>query len=293
MSKDLQQDVEQQVDGAMNEALERAPGPWRRLVDHATRTHALTLAAGLAFFGLISLAPAIGFAFGVLRLVLSDATVSGMTEALESSFPQTLGLADLIGHMENQAGGYAGLSLLVLLWPATTLASGWTRALDAVNEEDDSTGGGRGLRGRAKGLVLGGVLMLAFLALLAGVTASTAMAGEGRTALLGVTAVAAVGVQFGMCLAIYRWLPTHRHSLRSLWRGAAWATAGVVAATLAFAFALGFADQFAQRYPPALATAVVIGLWLYAANISLLLGEEYNALRRPAADEPAEDHGEE
>lgn len=280
MAENLQQDVERRVDGAVDEALEHVPGSWRRLAERAARTHALTLAAGLAFFGLISIAPAIGFAFGVLRLVLPDATVSGMTEALEQHAPTTLGFAELIDQMENQAGRYAGVALLVLLWPATTLASGWTRALDAVNEEDDATEGIRGLRGRARGLVLGGVLMLAFLALLAAVTASTALAGEGRTVLLGLTALGAVGAQFGLCLGIYRWLPSHRHPVRGLWRGAAWATAGVVAATLGFALALGFADQLAQRYPPALSTAVVLGLWLYAANISLLLGEAYNALRR-------------
>lgn len=248
-------------------------------MEHAGRTHTVTIAAGLAFFGLISLAPAISFGFGVLRLALPDGLVSAMSDGLADTFPETLGLADLIDQMEDQAGRYAGLSLVILLWPATTMASGWTRALDAINDVD-STSGVRGLKGRARGLALGGVLLLAFLVLLGAVTASTALAGQGRTLWLMATAVVAVGMQFGLCLAIYRWLPSQSHGLASSWRGATWATVGVVVSTAGFGLALTAADQLAERYPPALATAVVIGLWLYAANLSLLLGEEYNGIRR-------------
>jgi hypothetical protein len=39
--------------------------------------------------------------------------------------------------------------------------------------------------------------------------------------------------------------------------------------------------QIDDRYPPALSTALVLGLWLYAANVCLLLGDELNNLDRP------------
>lgn len=259
--------------------MERLPGPVQPLVADATRSHTLTLSAGLAFFGLISLAPAIGFALGMLRLVTGDATADALTNALEDTFPETLGLANLIDQMQDRAGRYAGLSLLVLLWPATTLASGWTRALDAVNEED-STGGLRGLRGRAQGLLVGGGLLAGLLAILGLAAAATTLAGAERPILLVVAVLGGAGVVFVFCLAAYRWLPTETHDVSTLWPGALLATAGVAVTTAGFAVALGYADQLADQYPPALSTAVVLGLWLYFANTALLLGEQYNAIRR-------------
>lgn len=62
--------------------------------------------------------------------------------------------------------------------------------------------------------------------------------------------------------------------------GAAWSTLGVAVVTVALALALTVADQLAQQYPPALSTAVVLGLWLYGANLSLLLGAELNTARQ-------------
>lgn len=274
---------------ATRTVVERLPGPVAPLVDAVTRSHTLTLAAGLAFFGLISLAPAIGFALGLLRLVTGDATAEALTSALEDTFPHTLGLADLIDQMQDRAGRYAGLAFLVLLWPATTLASGWTRALDAVNEED-STGGLRGLRGRAKGLLVGGGLLGGLLVILGLAATATTLAGGERPVLLVAAFGGGLGVIFAFCLAAYRWLPSESHDVATLWRGALIATAGVVATTVGFAVALGYADQLAEQYPPALSTAVVLGLWLYFANTALLFGEQYNAIRR-RRERPEEERG--
>lgn len=160
-------------DGALQEAAGTArdrvagvlPPTLQRAIEGATQHHTLTLAAGLAFFGLLSFAPAVALSLGVLRLVVGDQAVQQLVGALQNSYSETLGFSQLLEQMQGQAVRYAGAGLVLLLWPATTLASGWTRALDAV-EDNESPPGVRGVMGRLKGLALGLLLMVGVLGLL-------------------------------------------------------------------------------------------------------------------------------
>lgn len=256
----------------------RVPEGLRTVIEGAARHQTTVLAGGLAFFGLLSLSPAVGVGLGLLRLLAPDALVSTLVDTLKNSFPDTLGLANLLEQMEDRAGRYAGVALLVLLWPATTLASGWRRALDAVCEQE-TTPGVRGLIGRLKGVAVGLGLLGGMLVLVAAMVATTAMAGQRGPAIAAIV-VAAVTLQFGVSLLIYRFLPRASLPWSRLWRGAAWSTLGVFLVTVALALALTIAEQFAEQYPPALSTAVVLGLWLYGANLSLLLGAELNTARQ-------------
>jgi membrane protein len=266
-------------DKAQETVREKVPGPLRRLADRVRRHQTLTLAAGLAFFGLVSFAPALGLGMALMRLVTSPQALDALVEALKDGVGATLSLGDLLDQMEGQAGRYAGLSLLVVLWPATTLASGWTRALDAVNE-DDATPVLRGLWGRVRGLGVGLFMTTVLVGVVASIGYGTAV-GADRLVGVVVAGVAAVGLLFVFCLLVYRWLPSASRPWRSLTRGAAWATAGVVVATLGLVLLLTVVGQIDDRYPPALSTALVLGLWLYAANVCLLLGDELNNLDRP------------
>ncbi|HWB72803.1 MAG TPA: YihY/virulence factor BrkB family protein [Egibacteraceae bacterium] len=268
----------ERVEEALRHVGRRVPQPLQELVERAGRHQTMTLAAGLAFLGLVSLGPALAVGMALLRGLTSPQTATAVVDALKATFPETLGLADLIGQMEGQVGRYAGLSLVVLLWPATSLASGWLRALDAISEEE-ATPALRGLVGRAKGLGLGLALLAGFVLVVATMVAGTAFAGRRAAALAGLLAVTPASL-FVTCLALYRWFPSHRRRPWSLiWQGAAWATAGVFVATIGFALGLTLAEQLAGHYPPSLSTAIVVGLWLYGANACLLLGDEWNALR--------------
>lgn len=260
-----------------------APGRWapthlRRLVEQASKHHTMTLAAGLAFFGILSIGPAIGLGFGLVRLLVSPEAADSLVDLLSDTGSELLGLVDLLEQMEDRAGRYAGIALVVLLWPASTLASGWTRALDAVMETD-STGGMRGLRGRVLGLLPGGVLVAGLFLLLGLVTLGTALAGEDGVLVLVIVPIGGVLLAFLLNLVIYRWLPTETRPWRALWRGAAWATVGVALSTVGLALALALGQGLTDTYPPALTTIIVLGLWIYGSNVSLLLGAEHNELR--------------
>lgn len=269
------------VAGRVADVGERLPPALRAVIDGAARHQTPVLAAGLAFFGLLSLSPAVGVGLGLLRILAPDDVVHTMVDTLQGSFPETLGLSGLLEQMQDRAARYAGVGLLVLLWPATTLASGWRRALEAVCEQETAPAV-RGLMGRLKGLTVGLGLLGGMLSLVAAMVAGTALVGQ-RTAVLAGIAVAAVALQFGFSLVVYRVLPPESVPWDRLWPGAAWSTLGVALVTVGLGLALTAADQLAEQYPPALSTAVVLGLWLYGANLSLLLGAELNAARQSQA----------
>jgi membrane protein len=267
-------DTEQLADAAR----EQAPSTLVELVDRTSRHNVLMLAAGLAFFGLISIGPAVGVGFGLIRVLVSPEAADSLADTLEGAFDGQFGFADLFDQMEDRAGRYAGIGLLVLLWPATTLASGWTRTLDDI-AGTESGGGVRGLRGRVRGLIPGGILLGAVFLLLGIVTTGATLIGGEQLLLLPALGVFAVVVQVGLNLAVYRWLPTERAPWSRLWPGALWSSAGVILASLGLLAANAFGEGLADQYPPALTTSIVLGLWLYAANSALLLGAEYNEVR--------------
>lgn len=261
------------------------PEGLRAVIKGAARHQTTVLAGGLAFFGLLSISPAVGVGLGVLRMLAPDALVGTLVDSLQNSFPETLGLAGLLEQMEDRAGRYAGVGLLVLLWPATSMASGWRRALEAVHEQE-TTAAVRGLVGRVKGLAVGFGLLAGMLALVAAMVATTTMAGQ-RGAVVAVIVAAAVALQFGFALIVYRFLPQESVPWSRLWPGAAWSTLGVCVVTVGLALALTAAGKYADQYPPALSTAVVLGVWLYGANLSLLLGAEWNTARQVRRSPPA------
>lgn len=273
----VREQVPEQVSQAADVVVEHLPGPVREVIARAAEHHVTTLAGGLAFFGIISIAPALGIGLAAVRLVASDQTVTQVVDQL-SGLQATLGLGDLLRQMQGSVGRYAGFSVLALLWPATTLASGWTRALDAVHE-NDGDGGVRGLLGRLKGLGLGLVLLAGFLVLFAAMALATGLSGD-RAPAMALAVLGALVLAFATALLLYRFFPSgDRHAFRGSWPGALLATAGLALSTAALGAMLTWAESIAQKYPPSLTTAVVLGLWLYAGNVCLLLGAEYNEVR--------------
>ncbi|QBI19597.1 hypothetical protein ER308_08555 [Egibacter rhizosphaerae] len=258
-------------------AREQTPSLWVETLRGAGARNVLLLGAGLAFFGLISVGPSIAIGFGLLQFLASSEAVDAVIELLEDTPIDRFGLVDVLHEVEDQAGQIAGFSAVFLLWPATTLASGWARALnDAFGFEGP---GPTGLKGRLRGLIPGAVLLVAAFLLLIAVSFGTALVGEGVLIAL-VIVPGAIVVQLAVNLVIYRWLPSEQLPWRALWRGAVLATGGVVLGTLAFTAALVFVQGFGDQYPEQLATAIVLGLWLYLLNLALLTGAEYNAARR-------------
>jgi membrane protein len=265
------------VEQIKQDAQEKVPSLWQELAERASAHNLLMLGAGLAFFGIVSFGPAVAVGFGLLEIVASSDATDEIVDLLEDGVTDQFGLTDLIEQMEEQGGQYAGIGFLLLLWPATTLASGWTRALNDIYETGSA--GPSGLLGRVRGLIPGAVLVGGLFGLFATVTLGAALLGDDGARLAAAIIVGAVAVQVALVLVIYRYLPSDRRPWGNLWRGAVWATAGVVLGTGGFAAVLAFSGDFGEQYPEQLTTAIVLGLWLYVVNTALLLGAELNAIR--------------
>ncbi len=264
------------IEGHRERAEERVPSLWQDAVTRGRGHNLPILGAGLAFFGLISIGPAIAVGFGLLQFIASPDAVDAVIELLEDTPIDQFGLVDIMRDMEDQATQFAGFSLLFLLWPASTLASGWTRALNDIFELDAE--GPSGLKGRVRGLVPGSVLLFAVFLVFLAVSFGTALVGEGGLVAFAIIP-GTIAIQFAFNLVIYRYLPSARIAWSALWRGAGLATVGVVLGTLGFVALLTFSQDFADEYPEQLVTAIVLGFWLYATNVALLVGAEYSSAR--------------
>jgi membrane protein len=258
-------------------ASEYVPSSWQDAVAMGREHNLPILAAGLAFFGLISIGPAIAVGFAVLQFIGSPEAADAVIELLEDTPIDQFGLVDIMRDMEDQAGQFAGFSLLFLLWPATTLASGWTRALNDIFELDAQ--GPSGLKGRLRGIAPGSVLLVAVFVVFLAVSFGTALVGEDVLIVVAIVP-GVIAAQLVFNLVIYRYLPSQHLAWAELWRGAALATGGMVIGTLGFVALLTFSQDFADDYPEQLVTAIVLGFWLYAINTALLIGAEFNAARR-------------
>jgi membrane protein len=265
------------IEDQRERAEEHVPSLWKNAVEKGRDHNVPILAAGLAFFGLISIGPAIAVGFGLLQFIASPEAADTVIDLLEDTPIDQFGLVDIMRDMEDQAGQLAGFSVLFLLWPATTLASGWTRALNDIFELDES--GPSGLRGRLRGILPGGVLLLAVFLVFLAVSFGTALVGEGVVVAFGIIPGTIV-VQYAFNLIIYRYLPSRRLAWSALWRGAGLATLGAVLGTLGFVALITFSADFADEYPEQLVTAIVLGFWLYMINTALLVGAEYGAAKR-------------
>jgi len=144
------------------------------------------------------------------------------------------------------------------------------------------------LRGRGAALLLVGVIPIMMLgSLVASYAGTTVLGGSGARAAVGL----AFAVVFGFVVAvttvamIYRVFPRKAPDRRPTIAGALVAAASISVLSAAYVAYLRFAANFEQRYASAaLAAVVLLGLWLYAANVALLVGYRV-AEKRTVRDE--------
>jgi YihY family inner membrane protein len=256
--------------------VELLPGPVRDVVRRIQGDDVLILAAGLAFYALVSLAPFVILVLWVLSLLTSDAKVQELADQLARLAPNRLNLDEGFRRVA-ELGVRMGLgAFLALLWPATAYGAGIRRAFERLSPEARREA--RGLRGRALALALLGVMPPLALAGLVSSYLATTILGDGILALVGGWVLALV---FGFIAswvtvaAIYlifrpRPMPSSR-----LARGAATAAGSISVLSLGYVLFLNLATDFEQRYATSgLAAIVLLALWLFLANALILVGYE-------------------
>ena len=244
------------------------------------------LAAGVAFFALLALVPALVTLVSLYGLVADPADIQRNVDDVLAAAPREV--RDLVQSQLSSIvdGSPQGLrfgaiaGLVVALWSAS---SGMKHLIAAVNRayDEEETRGFIRLRGLSLTLTIGAALAL-LVALYALVIAPNSLSDEGSSNVLRTTLLVirwpllAIGAMVGLAI-IYRYAP-NRDEPR--WR---WVSPGAVIATLVWlAASVGFTIYSANfgRYNEtygALGAVVVVMLWLYISTFATIAGAELNA----------------
>ena len=263
--KDRALGIVRMVDGWLPDRLSRLA---RRFADGEL----LLSASSLAFYGLVSALPLLLIAFAFVEAVAGDDALRSFADQVAEQGPE--GSGQFLDQLVDNGGTFGFVTLLFTIWPATAYGGGLRRALSKHSEGAES---GSGLRGRLLGLSMVLVLPVVVLAGIPMMFLLSTLLGDGlvETALGWLLAlVAATLVGTALMTALY-----HAFSPRSLGLRQSLTGAGVTAALTAV-YSLGFVvylqlgdteDRFGGGV---IAVVVLLGLWLFVANILLLAGYE-------------------
>jgi membrane protein len=242
------------------------------------------LSAGIAFYALLSLFPAVIAAVSIYGLVANPETIRSQIDRLTQLLsPDTANiLGQQIKQITSGAGGALGLAtglgIAAALWSAS---SGMKALITGVNMtyDESETRKFLKLRGLALLLTLGAMLLMGAALLL--IVAFPAIANDWPTS-VRVTAsilrwlVLAVLLIVGLAV-LYRYAPD-RDNPRWNWVswGSAVATVLWVVASLAFSFYVSHFGNYNKTYG-ALAGIIILLFWMFLTAFVVLVGAELNA----------------
>ncbi len=263
---------------------------WRdiafRVKDELTRDHVSVVSAGVAFFGLLALFPAIGALISITGLFLDPGAIESQLESIASVLPQ-----DAASILQEQAQSVAsnsetGLGLTALIGVVLSLygaSKGMSTLMEGMNiaydEEEE-----RGIvKGYAVSFALTLVLILGLLIALGTTVVVPALLGSlglpdivvtlvewGRWPLLALFTVLGLSV-------LYRFGPSREDPE---WRWVTWGS--VVATILWVAGSVGFSiyvrnfGSYGESYG-ALGGVIILLTWLWLSAYIVLLGAEINS----------------
>ena len=258
----------------LDQLIERLPGPARTIISGLQQEDVFLLAAALAFYALVSVAP---FAILVLRLValvVGDNQVREVADTLARVLPPGVRVGEALQRVAELGPGLGVGALIALVWPATAYGSGLSRAFDRLCPGSDQPG--KGIRGRALALALVG-LMPALI--LAGLISAYLGAALFRHGFVGVVVGAVLALIFGFVAsvlavaAIYKLFAPRPVGAGALLRGAAASGAAIALLSAAYTLFINVGTDFERRYVSSGLTAIVLlALWLFLANAVILVG---------------------
>lgn len=263
---------------------------WRdillRVKTNLTKNHVSIVAAGVAFFGLLAVFPAITALISIAGLILDPATIEAQLASMAGLLPSDA--AEIIKSQAEQVASGAGTGLglaalggiLVALYSASKGTKSLMEGMNiAYEEEEDRSFIFLNIVALALTLFLIVGLIAAIVALLAAPAVIDAIGLPpqvqeivtlARWPLLAVFAIMGLAV-------IYRYGPSRR---TPAWR---WVSMGAVVATVvwllgSFGFSLYVSNfgAYNETYG-ALAGLIILLVWLWLSGFIVLLGAELNS----------------
>lgn len=244
------------------------------------------LSAGVAFYALLALVPALVAAVSIYGLVADPTDVDRQVGSWLGSAPQEVRqlLVQQLQSITERAGTAAGIGvvvgIVVALWSAS---SGMGHLIEAVNiaYDEEETRGFVARKALALGFTLGAVVfVLAAVGLIAVLPAALAHTGLGAAGRIAAGVARWLLLLVGMLVALavlYRYAPD-RDEPRWRWTspGAAVATALWLVGSALFAVYTANFARYNETYG-SLGAVVVLMLWLFLTSACVILGAELNA----------------
>jgi membrane protein len=244
------------------------------------------ISAGVAFYAILALFPAIAALISIYGLLFDPNQVQQQVQALSGLLPQQA-MSIIEGQMQGVAARPAqalgigvAVGILFALWSATKGTKSMITALNIVYEEDECRGFFK-LNASAFLLTLCLILLAVFtLALIVVVPVVLGMIGLGAVGetLVQVLRWPILAAMVVFTLAVlYRYGPDRR---KARWRWTSWGAAG---ATLLWLLASWLFSLYVTNFGNYGATygsvgaVIVLLLWLYVSAFVVLLGAEVNA----------------
>lgn len=249
------------------------------------------MAAGIAFYCFLSIAPLLAATILTYGLIADPATIQQNIRAIISVVPRNAAklIIDQLLAVVTASSGKTGLGLIIALFFALY---GATRASNAIMQALNVIYGQKEERSIVKSTAISFLIIIgAVVAAVAGLLSATVLAWVGTiAAFLG--PVAAVFIQIGTWLvaaflasaainAAYRLGPSHPpmgwHWMST---GSGVATLLWLAATIGFGFYASRFGNYNATYG-SLSAVVVLLMWLWVSCYAILLGATVNALVTP------------
>jgi membrane protein len=263
---------------------------WRDIVLRTlkeTKADGVTLlAAGVAFYALLALAPALTALSGIYGLVADPADAGGHVRDLLAAAPrevQDMVEEQLVSAAErgrSEAILAVVIGTVLALWSASSGVQHLMQAINTAYDEDETRGFVR-VRSLALALSLAAVVFLTVvvgvIALLPAALADTALAEPTRI-VIGVLRWPALAAAMIVALAILYRLAPDRSDAE--WR---WVGVGSITATVIWLVGSGMFSLYAANFGKyedtygALGGVVVVMLWLFLTAFAVVLGAELNA----------------
>ena len=265
------------------------PGWWTILTNfwaRLDRDHVSIMAAGIAFYALLSIFPGMSALISIYGLVADPATIETQLNSLSGVLPQEAlkllsdQLHTLVAAPRDKLGLGLLVSLLIALWSATSGTGSLMQALTVAYEERENRGI-LSFYGRAIVLTIGvGVFALLSLFLIAGIPAVIGSLPLSelwrdrisliRWPLLAILAVAALGV-------LYRYGPARRNPCWHCLSGGTIAAAVLwLVGSAGFSFYVARFSSYDKTYG-SLGAVVILLMWFYVTAYIILAGAELNA----------------
>jgi membrane protein len=263
---------------------------WRDILwrtwEEVGKDHISIIAAGVAFYAMLAIFPALTALVSIYGLISDPMEVTRQIEAVANLLPEEAQgiIADQLASIASQPKAALGFSLLFSLGFALWSASAGVRTLmDALNLTYDETErrGYLAYYGTALLLTLGAIVMFIvagfLVAALPAIIHFTGLPPRVETTLgLLRWPLAALAVVFSLSV-LYRFGPSRE---RARWQWVSWgaviATGLWLVSSLLFSWYVSYFGNYNKTYG-ALGAVIVLLMWLYISAYVILFGAELNA----------------